>query len=147
MRGACSGWRARGERESESRRSPLPTFVLPLVVPCSLIFYFCHPAALYINKMHEAGLVGATGGRQRWRAGGGVPACVRVVAQCAFHTQSPRPSTAEHVHPYYQKVFETGVDEMSWDDMDVMQVRRRSVDQSPCDIGGQPFRLRAHFLW
>ncbi|RYG47924.1 SAM-dependent methyltransferase, partial [archaeon] len=25
------------------------------------------------------------------------------------------------MHPYYQKLFETGVDEMSWDDMDVMQ--------------------------
>ena len=25
------------------------------------------------------------------------------------------------VHAYHQKVFETGVDEMSWDDMDVMQ--------------------------
>ena len=31
-------------------------------------------------------------------------------------------SLPDHVHPYYQKLFETGVDEMSWDDMDVMQV-------------------------
>lgn len=31
-------------------------------------------------------------------------------------------SSPDHVHPYYQKLFETGVDEMSWDDMDVMQV-------------------------
>lgn len=49
-----------------------------------LIFYSAHPAALYANKMHQAGLM-------------------------------------DHVHPYWQKLFETGVDEMSWDDMDVMQ--------------------------
>jgi hypothetical protein len=29
---------------------------------------------------------------------------------------------ADHINPYFQKLFETGVDEMSWDDMDVMQV-------------------------
>jgi len=27
---------------------------------------------------------------------------------------SPR---ADHIHPFFQKLFETGVDEMSWDDM------------------------------
>ena len=37
-----------------------------------------------------------------------------------------RPSAApDTVNALYQKVFETGVDEMSWDDMDVMQVRAR----------------------
>lgn len=49
-----------------------------------LMFYFCHPAAVYINKMHLAGLV-------------------------------------ESVNPFLQKLYETGVDEMSWDDMDAMQ--------------------------
>lgn len=29
---------------------------------------------------------------------------------------------ADNINPYYQKLFETGVDEMSWDDMDCMQV-------------------------
>ena len=31
------------------------------------------------------------------------------------------PLLADHVNYYLQKVFETGVDEMSWDDMDDMQ--------------------------
>jgi len=30
----------------------------------------------------------------------------------------------DHVNPFYQKLFETGVDEMSWDDMDEMQVSK-----------------------
>ena len=49
-----------------------------------LIFYFGHPAALYINKGHQAGIV-------------------------------------DMLNPAFCKLFETGVDEMSWDDMDVMQ--------------------------
>lgn len=59
-------------------------YMVPDKLRRPLIFYFGHPAALYINKMHQAGLV-------------------------------------DHVHPYFQKLFETGVDEMSWDDMDAMQ--------------------------
>ncbi len=46
-----------------------------------LIFYYGHPAALYVNKLRVAGLLDAP------------------------------------VNPYYEKIFETGVDEMSWDDL------------------------------
>jgi 5-histidylcysteine sulfoxide synthase len=48
-----------------------------------LIFYYGHPAALYINKLQVAGVMN------------------------------------KGVNPHYEKLFETGVDEMSWDDMDV----------------------------
>ncbi|NEN94323.1 MAG: 5-histidylcysteine sulfoxide synthase [Moorea sp. SIO3I7] len=46
-----------------------------------LIFYLCHPAVLYINKLRLAGLI------------------------------------HESIDPYFEQLFETGVDEMSWDDM------------------------------
>ena len=46
-----------------------------------LIFYYGHPAALYVNKLRVAGLLD------------------------------------EPVNPYFEKIFETGVDEMSWDDL------------------------------
>ena len=46
-----------------------------------MIFYYCHPAALYINKLRVAGLI-------------------------------PAP-----LNPYFERIFETGVDEMRWDDM------------------------------
>ena len=46
-----------------------------------LVFYYVHPAVLYINKLHVAGLI------------------------------------AQPLHPYYERLFETGVDEMSWDDL------------------------------
>lgn len=46
-----------------------------------LIFYYGHPAALYINKLRVAGLL------------------------------------SKPVNPYFEVIFETGVDEMSWDDM------------------------------
>ncbi|MBC7532833.1 MAG: 5-histidylcysteine sulfoxide synthase [Oligoflexus sp.] len=46
-----------------------------------LIFYYTHPAVLYVNKLHVAGLIEKT------------------------------------VHPYHERLFETGVDEMSWDDL------------------------------
>lgn len=46
-----------------------------------LIFYYGHPAALYINKLRVAGLID------------------------------------EPINPYYEAIFETGVDEMSWDDL------------------------------
>lgn len=45
------------------------------------IFYYAHPAAVYINKMRVAGLI-------------------------------PGP-----LNQYYERIFETGVDEMRWDDM------------------------------
>ncbi|MGH3798233.1 MAG: 5-histidylcysteine sulfoxide synthase [Pseudonocardiaceae bacterium] len=46
-----------------------------------LIFYYGHPAALYLNKLRVAGLVD------------------------------------DSVNAYYEEIFETGVDEMSWDDL------------------------------
>ena len=46
-----------------------------------MIFYYGHPAALYINKLRVAGLL------------------------------------KEPINPYYEVIFETGVDEMSWDDL------------------------------
>jgi 5-histidylcysteine sulfoxide synthase len=46
-----------------------------------MIFYHVHPAALYVNKLRVAGLVGAP------------------------------------LEPFYEQLFETGVDEMSWDDL------------------------------
>eukprot|EP00898_Chlorokybus_atmophyticus_P004761 jgi/Chlat1/5286/Chrsp35S05237 len=46
-----------------------------------LIFYYCHPAALYINKLRVAGVL------------------------------------ADGVNSYFETIFETGVDEMSWDDL------------------------------
>jgi 5-histidylcysteine sulfoxide synthase/putative 4-mercaptohistidine N1-methyltranferase len=46
-----------------------------------LIFYYTHPAALYVNKLRVAGLLDAS------------------------------------VNAYFEQLFETGVDEMSWDDL------------------------------
>jgi len=46
-----------------------------------MIFYYCHPPALYINKLRVAGLI-----------------------------EKP-------LNPYFERLFETGVDEMRWDDM------------------------------
>jgi len=46
-----------------------------------LIFYYGHVAALYVNKLRVAGLLGAG------------------------------------VDPYFEQIFETGVDEMRWDDL------------------------------
>ncbi|MEL7039145.1 MAG: 5-histidylcysteine sulfoxide synthase [Cyanobacteria bacterium J06592_8] len=46
-----------------------------------LIFYLCHSAVLYINKLRLAGLI------------------------------------HKSINPYFEQLFETGVDEMSWDDL------------------------------
>ena len=46
-----------------------------------LIFYYAHPAALFVNKLRVAGLLSAP------------------------------------IDPYLERLFETGVDEMSWDDV------------------------------
>ncbi|HRH74280.1 MAG TPA: hypothetical protein PLM62_14395, partial [Zoogloea sp.] len=46
-----------------------------------MLFYYCHPAALYVNKLRVAGLI-----------------------------DNP-------INPYFERIFETGVDEMRWDDM------------------------------
>jgi 5-histidylcysteine sulfoxide synthase len=46
-----------------------------------LIFYYVHPAVLFVNKLHVAGLLDTT------------------------------------PNAYFERIFETGVDEMSWDDL------------------------------
>ncbi len=46
----------------------------------------------------------------------------RVFYFCFFFFRCA-PSSADNINPFFQKLFETGVDEMSWDDMDEMQVR------------------------
>ena len=80
-------------------------YMVPDSLRRPLIFYFGHPAALYINKGHQAGLV-------------------------------------DQVNPYFQKLFETGVDEMSWDDMDAMQVRASwaAASGGRRRAGARPFR-------
>jgi 5-histidylcysteine sulfoxide synthase len=52
-----------------------------------LIFYYAHPAVLYVNKLRVAGLLDAA------------------------------------VDPYFESIFEVGVDEMSWDDMSKNQMK------------------------
>lgn len=58
-----------------------------------MVFYYAHPAVLYVNKLRVAGLV-----------------------------HSP-------VDEYIESLFETGVDEMSWDDMAKNHIRWPSIDQ------------------
>lgn len=58
-----------------------------------LIFYYGHPAALYVNKLRVAGLL------------------------------------HEPINPYFEVVFETGVDEMSWDDLSKNKMQWPSVMQ------------------
>eukprot|EP01024_Parvocaulis_polyphysoides_P069392 TRINITY_DN84964_c0_g1_i1.p1 TRINITY_DN84964_c0_g1~~TRINITY_DN84964_c0_g1_i1.p1 ORF type:complete len:386 (+),score=59.03 TRINITY_DN84964_c0_g1_i1:94-1251(+) len=57
-----------------------------------LIFYYCHPAALYINKLRVAGII------------------------------------KEGVNSYFEELFETGVDEMSWDDLSKNSMQWPSVN-------------------
>jgi hypothetical protein len=56
-----------------------------------LIFYYGHPAALYVNKMRVSGLI------------------------------------REGINPYFESVFETGVDEMAWDDLSKNRMEWPSV--------------------
>eukprot|EP01038_Epipyxis_sp_PR26KG_P013613 gene13613-18268_t len=58
-----------------------------------LIFYYGHPAALYVNKLQVAGLL-----------------------------KSP-------INPYFESIFETGVDEMSWDDLSKNKMPWPSVSE------------------
>lgn len=59
-----------------------------------LIFYFVHPAVLYVNKLQLAGL----------RTGS--------------------------VNSYFERLFETGVDEMSWDDMSKNVIEWPTIDEA-----------------
>ena len=58
-----------------------------------MIFYYGHPAALYVNKLRVAGLL------------------------------------SEPINPYYEAIFETGVDEMSWDDLSKNSMPWPSVEE------------------
>jgi 5-histidylcysteine sulfoxide synthase/putative 4-mercaptohistidine N1-methyltranferase len=57
-----------------------------------MIFYYAHPAALYVNKFRLAGLV------------------------------------KDPINSYFEQIFETGVDEMSWDDMSKNDMEWPSVE-------------------
>jgi len=59
-----------------------------------MIFYYVHPAVLYINKFRLAGMI-----------------------------SSP-------INAYFEKIFETGVDEMSWDDMSKNDIKWPTIDQA-----------------
>ena len=58
-----------------------------------MIFYYGHPAALYVNKLRVGGLLKAP------------------------------------INPYFESIFETGVDEMSWDDLSKNKMPWPSVDE------------------
>jgi len=58
-----------------------------------MIFYYGHPAALYINKLRVAGLL------------------------------------KQPINAYYEVIFETGVDEMSWDDLSKNEMAWPSVSE------------------
>lgn len=58
-----------------------------------LIFYYGHPAALYVNKLRVAGII------------------------------------KEPINSYFESVFETGVDEMSWDDLSKNKMPWPSVSE------------------
>eukprot|EP00047_Mylnosiga_fluctuans_P002088 m.223145 g.223145 ORF g.223145 m.223145 type:complete len:823 (-) comp10879_c0_seq1:94-2562(-) len=57
------------------------------------IFYYSHPAALYVNKLRVAGLLPG------------------------------------HINEYYERIFETGVDEMRWDDMSKNHMKWPSIEE------------------
>jgi 5-histidylcysteine sulfoxide synthase len=56
-----------------------------------MIFYYGHPAVLYVNKLRVAGML------------------------------------KQGLNPYFEEIFETGVDEMSWDDLSKNKMRWPSV--------------------
>jgi 5-histidylcysteine sulfoxide synthase/putative 4-mercaptohistidine N1-methyltranferase len=58
-----------------------------------LIFYYCHPVVLYVNKLRIAGLIN------------------------------------EAINPYFERLFETGVDEMSWDDLSKNQMHWPELEE------------------
>jgi 5-histidylcysteine sulfoxide synthase/putative 4-mercaptohistidine N1-methyltranferase len=58
-----------------------------------LIFYYCHPVSLYVNKLLVAGLID------------------------------------QPINPYFERLFETGVDEMSWDDLSKNQMKWPAIEE------------------
>ena len=63
-----------------------------------LVFYVAHTSVVFVNKMLLAGLLTVCSSRPFV-----LPQLTRVVHQ-------------ERVNPEFEALFETGVDEMSWDD-------------------------------
>ncbi|NMG76074.1 5-histidylcysteine sulfoxide synthase [Aromatoleum diolicum] len=59
-----------------------------------MLFYYCHPPALYVNKLRVAGLIDAP------------------------------------LNAYFERIFETGVDEMRWDDMSKNAMRWPAFDEA-----------------
>ena len=59
-----------------------------------MLFYYCHPPALYVNKLRVAGLIDAP------------------------------------LNAYFERIFETGVDEMRWDDMSKNAMHWPSFDEA-----------------
>jgi len=58
-----------------------------------LIFYYCHPVVLYVNKLRVVGLI------------------------------------KQPVNAYFEQLFETGVDEMSWDDLSKNQMQWPAIHE------------------
>ena len=58
-----------------------------------LIFYYGHPAVLYVNKLRVAGLID------------------------------------KPINAHFESIFETGVDEMSWDDLSKNKMKWPSVEE------------------
>jgi hypothetical protein len=69
-----------------------------------MIFYYAHPATLYVNKLRVAGLL------------------------------------SDPVNAYFEHIFETGVDEMSWDDLSKNAMIWPSV--RPASLFHPPFRQK-----
>lgn len=74
-----------------------------------LIFYYGHPAALYVNKLRVAGLV-----------------------------KNP-------VNAYFEHIFETGVDEMSWDDMSKNEMEWPTIAEVT-DYRRQVYKIVRHVI-
>lgn len=106
-----------------------------------MIFYYTHPASLYINKFRVAGLLkdpvcSSSAGRETDHRGvvriplrrsllvpctchgTGMPGCMLTVGRC-------RP--CPQVNPFFESLFETGVDEMSWDDLSKNEMQWPSI--------------------
>lgn len=76
-----------------------------------LVFYVAHPASVYINKLLLAGMIKARyTARLLWVEKGHVSPTASITVPCIHSLLQ------ERVNPEFEALFETGVDEMSWDD-------------------------------
>ena len=69
-----------------------------------LVFYVAHPSSVYVNKLLLGGVIDVS-----------VVCCVHYVA-CMEYASTFVPLLQKRVNLDYEIMFETGVDEMSWDD-------------------------------